>query len=103
MDPTNGSKCKIRNIMLGGFSHAIRFDLADRNPITAVRQSGKRTTIPVILDVAEIHRLFDQLALREQAMIICDTLTGIRRSELMGLRWHGLDFLGRHQHCAFSG
>ena len=28
-------------------------------------------------------------------MIICDALTGIRRSELMGLQWHDLDFLGR--------
>ena len=52
----NGSKCKIRNIMSGIFNHAIRFELADRNPITAVRQSGKRGTIPLILEVAEVRR-----------------------------------------------
>jgi integrase-like protein len=39
---SNGSKCKIRNIMSGIFSHAIRYEFADKNPITAVRQSGKR-------------------------------------------------------------
>ena len=93
---TNGSKSKIRNIMSAVFSHAIRYELADKNPLTAVRQSGKRSTVPVILDVAEIHRLFDELALRERAMIICDALTGIRRGELMGLQWRDLDFLGRH-------
>jgi hypothetical protein len=35
-DLSNGSKCKIRNIMSGVFSHAIRYEFADRNPITAV-------------------------------------------------------------------
>jgi len=91
----NGSKSKIRNIMSAVFSHAIRYELADKNPITAVRQSGKRATVPVILEVDEIHRLFDELALRERAMIVCDALTGIRRGELMGLKWSDLDFLGR--------
>jgi integrase len=88
----NGSKCKTRNIMSGIFSHAIRYEFADRNPITAVRQSGKREKVPVLLDPAELHRLFDELDLRERAMIICDALTGIRRSELMGLQWCDLDF-----------
>jgi integrase len=90
---SNGSKSKIRNIMSGIFSHAIRYELAERNPITAVRQSGKREKVPVILEVAELHRLFDELALRERAMIICDALTGMRRSELMGLKWQDLDFI----------
>jgi site-specific recombinase XerD len=92
---SNGSKAKIRNIMSGLFSHAIRYEMADRNPITAVRQSSKRQMIPVILEVEELHRLFRRLALRERAMIVCDALTGMRRSELMGLQWHDLDFIGR--------
>src|SRR6185312_12386419 len=90
---SNGSKCKVRNIMSGIFSHAIRYEFADRNPITAVRQSGKREKVPVLLEVAELHRLFDELELRERAMIVCDALTGIRRSELMGLQWADLDFI----------
>jgi integrase len=92
---SNGSKAKIRNIMSGLFSHAIGYEMADRNPITAVRQSSKRERIPVILEVEELHRLFGELALRERAMIVCDALTGMRRSELMGLQWHDLDFIGR--------
>jgi integrase len=89
---SNGSKCKTRNIMSGIFSHAIRYEFADRNPITAVRQSGKREKVPVLLEVAELYRLFDELDLRERAMIVCDALTGMRRSELMGLQWCDLDF-----------
>ena len=92
---SNGSKAKIRNIMSGLFSHAIRYEMADRNPITAVRQSSKREKIPVILEVEELNRLFGGLELRERAMIVCDALTGMRRSELMGLQWHDLDFIGR--------
>ena len=92
---SSGSKAKIRNIMSGLFSHAIRYEMADRNPITAVRQSSKRERIPVILEVEELHRLLEELALRERAMIVCDALTGMRRSELMGLQWHDLDFIGR--------
>jgi integrase len=89
---SNGSKCKTRNIMSGIFSHAIRYEFADRNPITAVRQSGKREKVPVLFEVAELYRLFDELNLRERAMIVCDALTGMRRSELMGLQWCDLDF-----------
>jgi GGDEF domain-containing protein len=63
---SNGSKCKIRNIMSAIFSHAIRYEFADRNPITAVRQSGKRGKVPVLLDVPELHRLFDELQLCER-------------------------------------
>jgi len=90
----DGSKAKIRNIMSAVFSHAIRFEIADKNPITPVRQSAKRTTVPVILDPPELHRLFGELGIRERAMIIVDALTGIRRSELMGLQWCDVDFIG---------
>jgi len=91
---SDGSKAKIRNIMSAVFSHAIRFEIADKNPITPVRQSAKRTKIPVILDAAELHRLFSELGIRERAMIVLDALTGLRRSELMGLKWKDVDFVG---------
>jgi site-specific recombinase XerD len=58
---SDGSKAKIRNIMSAVFSHAIRFEIADKNPITPVRQSAKRTKVPVILDPAELKRLFGEL------------------------------------------
>jgi integrase len=92
---SNGSRAKIRNIMSGLYTHAIRYEMADRNPITAVRQSSKREKVPVVLEIAELHRLLEALALRERAMIVCDALTGLRRSELMGLKWQDLDFIGR--------
>lgn len=91
-DLSDGSKAKIRNLMSALFSHAIRYEITDRNPITAVRQSAKRRSIPVILDASELNRLFEELSVRERAMIITDSLTGMRRSELMGLKWKDIDF-----------
>jgi hypothetical protein len=38
-DLSNGSRAKIRNIMSALFSHAVRYELVAKNPITAVRQS----------------------------------------------------------------
>lgn len=99
---SNGSKAKIRNLMSGIFSHAVRFDMAEKNPIAAVRQSGKRENVPVILEITELHRLFKELQVRERAMIICDALTGMRRSELMGLKWSDLDFIGGRIHIVRS-
>jgi integrase len=90
---SNGSRAKIRNIMSGIFSHAIRYEMADRNPISAVRQSAKRQAVPGILEISDLRRLLDELDIREWAMIVCDALTGIRRSELMGLQWHDVDFI----------
>jgi len=59
-----GSRCKIRNVMSVIFNHAIRHDLFDRNPISHVRQSAKRRTIPKILTANEIQRLIGALGLR---------------------------------------
>ncbi len=91
---SDGSKAKIRNIMSAVFSHAIRYELAASNPIRAVRQSAKRMRTPTILEISELHRLFDALGLRERSMVVTDALTGIRRSELIGLQWQDIDFIG---------
>jgi hypothetical protein len=62
------------------------------NPITMVRQSGKRMRTPDILEVHELVALFDQLSHRDRAMALLDTVTGLRRSELIGLKWLDVNF-----------
>ena len=84
------------------YRHATRHEMTDKNPIRDVRQSGKGENIPVILDVAEIYRLFDELQPRERAMVVSAVLTGIRRSELSGLKWQDLDFIGKRIHIVRS-
>jgi hypothetical protein len=52
-----GTKAKIRNIMSALFSHAMRYEWSDRNPIKLVRQSTKRERIPDVLELHELQAL----------------------------------------------
>jgi integrase len=93
--PLAKSSCaKIRNLMSVVFNHACRYELFDRNPICLVRQSAKRRTAPTILTPAEIKALLDVLAFRERALVFLAASTGLRQSELFGLKWKDVDFVG---------
>src|SRR5262249_8387948 len=86
LNMSNGSKAKIRNIMSGVFSHAIRWEFVQLNPITGparkqgVRQSQKRQKAPVILTVVQIRNLIPLLKLRERVMVLLAATTGLRIS-----------------------
>jgi len=87
-----GSKAKIRNIMSALYSHAIRWEWAEKNPITSVRQSSKRQKAPDVLTPEEIAAILKQLSDPLRTMIELDAFTGLRRGELIGLRWEDVDF-----------
>jgi len=87
-----GSKAKIRNIMSALYSHAIRWEWAERNPISSVRQSAKRQKIPAILEPEEITAILKELQDPLHTMIELDAFTGLRRGELIGLQWQDVDF-----------
>jgi integrase len=89
-----GTKAKIRNIMHALFNHAIRYEWLSQNanPISKVRQSAKREHIPDVLDVSEFQALLQELSLRERTLVALDGITGLRRGELIGLKWSDIDF-----------
>ena len=89
---SNGSKAKIRNLMSAIFNHAIRCEWLDRNPITLVRQSQKRQRIPTILSETEIASLLRELNGVYKCMVFTVAVTGLRVSELLGLKWQDVDF-----------
>ena len=89
---TNGSRAKIRNIMSAVFSHAVRWEWVDRNPINAVRQSAKRSKIPTVLTVAQLQALLLHLREPIRTAVLLDALTGLRVSELLALKWSDIDF-----------
>jgi integrase len=86
------TKAKIRNIMHALFNHAIRYEWLERNPITLVRQSAKRQCTPDVLEVSEIKALLAELPEPVKTMVFLAASTGLRISELLGLKWADIDF-----------
>lgn len=82
-----GTKAKIRDLMSALFTHAMRYEWLDRNPIKLVRQSAKRERIPAVLELWELQLLLSKLAVRERTLALLDAGTGLRVSELLALRW----------------
>jgi integrase len=93
-----GTRAKIRNIFSALFSHAIRWEFIDRNPITGpsrgagVRQTSKRVRTPDVLNAREIAAILERLQPRERAIVFLAASTGFRASELRGLQWQDVDF-----------
>jgi integrase len=74
------------------FNHACRYEFFDRNPIHLVRQGAKRKKVPCVLTAAEIRMLVDRLDLRERTLVLLASSTGLRQSELFGLKWGDINF-----------
>ena len=83
---------KLRNLMHALYNHAMRWEFFDRNPITLVRQSAKRTRVPDVLTVEEIGKLLGELADPWRTAVYVAVTTGLRVSELLGLKWADVDF-----------
>jgi|SRR5579872_28433 len=87
-----GSKAKIRNQMHALFNHAVEYQWLTGNPITRVRQSAQRQREPDFLDICEIQKILDKLTGLERILVVLDAATGLRVSELLGLKWEDIDF-----------
>jgi integrase len=88
----NATKAKIRNIMSAIFTHAMRYEWADRNPIALVRQSAKREKIPDVLTADEVGSLLAALRDPCRTAVLLASCTGLRVSELLALKWADVHF-----------
>lgn len=88
------SKAKVRNIMSAVFTHACRYEWAEKNPISLVRQSAKREKIPEVLTVDEIRALLSELESLPlvHTAVFMAVVTGLRVSELMALKWGDINW-----------
>jgi len=86
------SKAKIKSRMYSLFEHAKRHELCNTNPMETVRQGSKRLRKPDVLKLDEIRSMMQEIsnpAIRLAVLVA--GVTGLRRSEVRGLRWHDLD------------
>jgi integrase len=87
------TKANLRNLMHVLFECARRWELADRNPIELVRQSGRRKKVPRRLTIEELRRLLAQLEQPHSTMVILAACLGLRVGEILGLTWGDVDLL----------
>jgi len=96
----DGTKLKIKNVMSTIFSHGVRWELVERNPVcgqggsqghrgasTGVRQSNRISIRRVVLAPDVVRQTLEQLPIREATMALVDAVTALRSSELIGLKW----------------
>jgi integrase len=79
-----------------------RYELFDRNPIYLVRQSAKLRKPPTVLVPSEIKALVDHLDIRERTLVLLAASTGLRQSEMFGLKWSDIDFAQRNMYVIRS-
>jgi len=93
-DLSNGTKAKIKGIMSEVYQHAIRYGWLNdgENPIFAVRQSAKRTRVTEPLEAMEFRALMLELTQKMRVIGIVAATTGLRISEVLGLKWMDIDW-----------
>lgn len=86
----------IRGLMYRLFEKAMLWELIplERNPMNLVELKGvsKRIRPPRILTEEEFGALLNQLVHPYRSMVLLAGCTGLRVSEVMGLRWTGINF-----------
>jgi integrase len=76
--------------------HAVQWGYLDANPAHYAERPRGEDQEMQILTRPEIRRLLDAADEPVRTLILCAVLTGMRRGELLGLRWEDVD-LERHR------
>ena len=111
----DGTKLKIKNILSAIFSHGVRWELVERNPVcgqggtaghrgasTGVRQSNRVSITRVVLPPEVVRQTLEQLPLREATMALVDAVTALRASELIALKWKNVGWDTGILHSEFA-
>ncbi len=76
----------------------IQWGYLDANPSHYAERPRGEDQEMQILTPAEIHRLLAHAGESVRTLLLCAVMTGMRRGELLGLRWEDVDFEGNRIH-----
>jgi len=76
------------------FKHAVQWGYLDANPAQYAERPRAEDQEMQILTPPEIRRLLDAAHEPVRTLLLCAVLTGMRRGELLGLRWEDIDLEG---------
>jgi len=86
---------KIHHVIHKAFTQAVRWDLIARDPADAVKAPSPATEEIRPLSTDEARRLLDAAkGDRLEALYVLAVHTGMRRGELLGLKWSDVDLEG---------
>jgi len=77
------------------FSKAIEWQLYTSNPVKAVKLFKEHNQRLRYLTVGEVHRLIGELPVHLKPVVQCALHTGMRRGEILGLKWDDIDLKQR--------
>ncbi len=74
------------------FTTAMKEDIVDKNPCTAIKRLKVSQVKDRVLTTEEIALLFDKLHGKDRLMVLVGLFTGMRLSEVLGMQWDNVDF-----------
>jgi hypothetical protein len=89
------SLTKWRRLMKDVFLHGQKHELIPDscNPMEKVKvKASSSNYVPIILTPKDTFSIFNMLPLLQQTMVLLDAVTGLRYSEIAGLRWKDVDW-----------
>jgi len=102
LDLADGTKAKTKSVFSFLYQHAISYGWAESNPLRSFRQSAKPEREFDILTDEETVALLTELPGHAKAMAVVAAVTGLRRGELVGLKWEDVDFNNKCIHVRRS-